>query len=163
MLWFRIVPTANLLLLPLAVVLLIAAATGIGTLLAALTVKYRDFRHAAAFLLQVWMFATPTIYLNLYSPVAATPDAGHPRAERAEAAQTAEADQTSARPAAYNKAGWLSTLNPMTVPIDFFRAAVLGRSIPWGGVLLSAVVNLALCLVGIGYYRHVEDSFADVI
>ena len=31
-------------------------------LLAGLTVKYRDFRFALPFLIQVWMFATPVIY-----------------------------------------------------------------------------------------------------
>jgi lipopolysaccharide transport system permease protein len=38
-------------------------AVGVGTLLAALTVAYRDFRYAVPFLIQLWMFATPSIYL----------------------------------------------------------------------------------------------------
>ena len=63
MLWYGIGPTANLLLFPLAVLLLLASATGIGTLLAALTVSYRDFRHAVPYVLQAWMLATATIFL----------------------------------------------------------------------------------------------------
>jgi lipopolysaccharide transport system permease protein len=43
--------------------LLLAAALGTGTLLAALTVQFRDFRHALPFMLQFWMLATPAIYL----------------------------------------------------------------------------------------------------
>ncbi len=43
---------------------LVTAALGVGTLLSALTVKYRDFRHAVQFMVQLWMFATPTIYLQ---------------------------------------------------------------------------------------------------
>ena len=34
-----------------------------GTLLSALTVAYRDVRHAVPFLIQLWMFATPAIYM----------------------------------------------------------------------------------------------------
>ena len=63
MLWYGIRPTASLLLFPLAVLLLLASATGIGTLLAALTVSYRDFRHAVPYVLQAWMLATATIFL----------------------------------------------------------------------------------------------------
>jgi len=43
---------------------LIVAALGVGTLLAALTVAYRDFRYVVPFLMQLWMFATPAIYLQ---------------------------------------------------------------------------------------------------
>jgi len=51
-------------LLPLIVLILIGAALGIGTLLAALTVSYRDFRYVLPFGVQLWMFATPCIYLD---------------------------------------------------------------------------------------------------
>ncbi len=40
------------------------AALGVGTLLAALNVAYRDFKHVIPFLVQLWMFATPTVYLQ---------------------------------------------------------------------------------------------------
>jgi lipopolysaccharide transport system permease protein len=40
------------------------AAAGVGTLLAALNVAYRDFRYVVPFLVQLWMFATPTIYMD---------------------------------------------------------------------------------------------------
>ncbi|HUE14626.1 MAG TPA: ABC transporter permease [Planctomycetaceae bacterium] len=126
MLWFGIKPTPSLALLPLAIGLLLASATGIGTLLAALAVSYRDFRHAVPFVLQAWMFATPAIFL---------PGDG----------------------------GTLSQFNPMTAPIELFRAVTLGLPIPWQGVLLVAGVNAALCLAGLYYFRRVEDSFADVI
>jgi lipopolysaccharide transport system permease protein len=53
---------ANILLLPVALVLLLLAALGVGTALSALSVAYRDVRHVAPFLLQVWLFATPVVY-----------------------------------------------------------------------------------------------------
>jgi ABC-type polysaccharide/polyol phosphate export permease len=49
------------------------------------------------------------------------------------------------------------------VPIEFFRATVLGTPIGAGRVLISFVINGAVCLLGLYYFRHVEDSFADVI
>jgi lipopolysaccharide transport system permease protein len=61
---YGIAPGWELLLLPAAFVLLLVTALGFGTLLAALTVQYRDFRHVIPFLIQFWMFATPTIYLQ---------------------------------------------------------------------------------------------------
>ena len=37
-------------------------AFGLGMLLSALNVKYRDVRHALPFVVQIWMFVTPIIY-----------------------------------------------------------------------------------------------------
>jgi len=41
---------------------ILLAATGVGTLLAALNVAYRDFRYVLPFLVQMGMLATPSIY-----------------------------------------------------------------------------------------------------
>jgi len=49
---------------PLIVLGLVIAALGVGVLLSALTVAYRDFRHVVPFMVQFWMFATPCIYLQ---------------------------------------------------------------------------------------------------
>jgi lipopolysaccharide transport system permease protein len=57
-------PGWGFLWLPLLLVLLVVAALGVGTLLSALTVAYRDFRFAVPFLVQLWMFATPSIYMQ---------------------------------------------------------------------------------------------------
>lgn len=54
--------TLNLLLLPLFVLLMALLALGVGLLSAAVTVKYRDLRHALPFVIQLWMFASPVIY-----------------------------------------------------------------------------------------------------
>ena len=61
---FRDVQTGRMiLLLPIPMLGMLVAALGTGSLLAALTVAYRDFRHAVPFVMQVWMFATPSIYM----------------------------------------------------------------------------------------------------
>ncbi len=57
-------PGWNVFWAPLLFLLLIAAALGVGILLSALTVAYRDFRFVVPFLVQLWMFATPSIYMQ---------------------------------------------------------------------------------------------------
>jgi lipopolysaccharide transport system permease protein len=64
MAWYKVVPGAGLLLAPAIFGLVLMAALGIGTLLAALNVAYRDFKAVVPFLTQLWMFATPTIYMD---------------------------------------------------------------------------------------------------
>jgi lipopolysaccharide transport system permease protein len=63
-LYYRAVPGPALLLAPVVFGLIMLAGLGIGTLLAALNVAYRDFRYVISFLIQIWMFATPTIYMQ---------------------------------------------------------------------------------------------------
>lgn len=67
MLCYGVVPGWGLLLLPVLVASLAVAALGLGALFAALTVAYRDFRYVVPFLMQLWMFATPSIYMDASS------------------------------------------------------------------------------------------------
>jgi lipopolysaccharide transport system permease protein len=62
MVYYRIPPSLNsLMILPL-VVLSSLLALGVGMWLSALNVKYRDIRYAVPFLIQLWMFVSPVIY-----------------------------------------------------------------------------------------------------
>ncbi len=60
---FGVVPGWSVLLLPLVVLSLAVAAAGVGVLLSALIVSQRDFKYVLAFGVQLWMFATPSLYL----------------------------------------------------------------------------------------------------
>ncbi|MHC4479551.1 MAG: ABC transporter permease [Planctomycetota bacterium] len=62
MVWTGAAPSANVALLPVFLALTIVAALGVGTLISALTVAYRDFRYVVPFMMQLWMFATPALY-----------------------------------------------------------------------------------------------------
>jgi lipopolysaccharide transport system permease protein len=62
MVWYGTGWTPHLFAAPLLVVAVIFAALGVGTLLSALTVAYRDFAHITPFLVQIWMYATPVIF-----------------------------------------------------------------------------------------------------
>jgi lipopolysaccharide transport system permease protein len=66
---FRCVPGWTTLMLPFLTLGLVLAAIGVGVFLSALTVAYRDFRHIVPFLVQFWMFATPSIYMQSGSGV----------------------------------------------------------------------------------------------
>lgn len=62
MLWYGVGWTVNLFAAPLLVAGLVFAALGVGTLLSALTVAYRDFTHLTPFMVQIWMYVTPVIF-----------------------------------------------------------------------------------------------------
>ncbi len=62
MVYFGVAPTANVVWLPLLLLLVIATALGVSFVLAAMNVQFRDVKYAVPFLLQSWMFATPVVY-----------------------------------------------------------------------------------------------------
>jgi lipopolysaccharide transport system permease protein len=62
MAYYGIVPGVGILLLPLLVLLAVAAALAVGLWLAALNVHYRDIRYVIPFLTQIMMFVTPVAY-----------------------------------------------------------------------------------------------------
>jgi len=62
--YYGVAPGISVLLSPLMVLGLILAASGVGAFLAALNVTYRDFRYVIPFLVQLWMFATPTVFMQ---------------------------------------------------------------------------------------------------
>jgi len=62
MLYFGIVPTWNVVWLPLFLLLALVTALGAGLWLTALNVQFRDVYYMVPFLVQAWMFATPIVY-----------------------------------------------------------------------------------------------------
>jgi lipopolysaccharide transport system permease protein len=132
MLWYGAWPTRTIALVPAIMACFFLAAAGVGTLLAALNVAYRDFRYVVPFLIQLWMFATPTIYMD---------------------------------PAANGRGKFdsLLLLNPLSPLVGSFRSAILGGPIAWQPLAIAAAASAALFLAGCYYFRHVEDTFSDVI
>ncbi|MFO0813530.1 MAG: ABC transporter permease [Gemmatales bacterium] len=64
MLWYRVAPGWGVMLVPILVFILFLAAAGVGLFLSALIVAQRDFKFVLNFGIQMWMFATPCIYLS---------------------------------------------------------------------------------------------------
>lgn len=116
-----------------ALLCLLLCALGTGAALAALTVKYRDFRFVVPFLLQIWLYASPVIYplsaVNRISP----------------------------------KAYYLFNLNPLAGAIDGFRAGITGTPLDVTALPIGLAVSLALFAAGLTYFRQVEDYFADIV
>lgn len=66
--WYRFVPDWRILLLPCFILLGIATAMGAGLWLAALNVKYRDFRHVVPFLVQFGLYISPVVFSSEMIP-----------------------------------------------------------------------------------------------
>lgn len=135
MLCHGIVPNARILLAPLFLAIILLTAVGVGTLLAALNVAYRDFRYVIPFLTQFWMFATPTVYMQ--------PDK--------DASETLRWFLT------------LNPMTSLIAAFRAAVLGEAGGTIPWEQVAISAGLGLLVFLGGCLYFRRVEDSFADVI
>lgn len=143
MLWFGVAPSSGLLLVPAIVGMLLLLATGVGTLLAALTVAYRDVRYLMTFGIQLWMFATPTIYL----PASAIGPRGR--------------DFLPLNPAF----GLIHAFREAVLDGGADGVSrVLGLdAYSWYALSVSSGTSLILLVVGCLYFRRVERGFADII
>jgi lipopolysaccharide transport system permease protein len=59
---YRIAPSWEILLLPWLLLILLMTALGIGMILSAMAVQYRDVKHAMTFAVQLLMYAAPVVY-----------------------------------------------------------------------------------------------------
>jgi lipopolysaccharide transport system permease protein len=134
--WYGFAPPINIIFLPLFILLAFAASLGIGLWVAALMVKYRDFRFIVQFVVQFGVYVSPVGFMSgLVS-------------ERLS-----------------DQARLLYSINPMVGVIDGFRWCVLGNehSLYWPAVGFSLVWAVILLASGIWYFRRTERTFADVI
>lgn len=139
MIWYHVLPTWRLFTLPLFTALGLAAALAVGLWLAALNVRYRDFRYVIPFVVQFGFFVSPVGY-----PSGWVLDklAGWHHGNILQA---------------------LYLLNPMVGPIDGFRWAIGGQSgLSWSLVTSLFVVAL-VGATGLRYFRATEKTFADII
>ncbi len=105
--------------------------TGVGLILSAMNVFYRDVEHLLGVFLLMWMYLTPIIY----SP---------------------ELIPKNLRP-------WFS-LNPMTGIINAYRNTVLyGVSPAWTSFLFSAIISIAIFIIGYAFFIRRSKYFADSI
>lgn len=58
---------------------------------------------------------------------------------------------------------WVIALNPMAGVVEGFRAAVLGRPMPIEALAVGIMAAFVFLVAGLGYFQHVERSFADVV
>lgn len=142
MLWYQMVPAATIVFAPLALLVLLATVIGVGALVSALNVVYRDFRYTTTFLLQAWMFGTPAIYVTSFAQ---------------------STDKNPLLEDLSSPSAWFVIANPLNGCIAFFRAAVLGLPLPWLLLGTSALIAAGLLFIGVVHFRRTEDYFADLI
>ena len=134
--WFGVVPSVNLVFLPLFIMMAFFASFGVGIWLTALNVKYRDFKHVVPFLVQLGLYISP---VGFTSAIAANmiPE----------------------------KFRILYYLNPMAGVIDGFRWCFFGEkaALNWNGMFLSLAVTMFFLFIGIRTFRKMEKNFADLI
>ena len=68
MAWYNFIPSWRVLLLPIFVAVAFAAAIGAGLWLAALNVKYRDFRYVVPFIVQLGLYISPVGFSSSVVP-----------------------------------------------------------------------------------------------
>ncbi|GFO55599.1 transport permease protein [Geomonas sp. Red276] len=68
MAWYRFVPDARIVLVPLFLLMALAASLGMGLWFAALNVKYRDFRYVVPFLVQFGLYISPVGFSSSIVP-----------------------------------------------------------------------------------------------
>jgi len=73
MVFYGFTPGAQILALPLFILLAALTAFGVGLWLAAINVRYRDVNQAMPFITQLWLFATPVAY-----PISVVPERWRP-------------------------------------------------------------------------------------
>ena len=62
MLYYRILPTWNLLLFPLFLIMMMTIPAGIGLWLSALAIRFRDVKHAMPFVVRMLIYTAPIVY-----------------------------------------------------------------------------------------------------
>ncbi len=142
MAWYRVMPGWRLAALPLFTLLGLGAALGASLWLAALNVKYRDFRYVIPFIVQFGLYL---------SPVGFSSEAVLQRLVEIKSGEIFYL---------------LYLLNPMVGVIDGFRWAIEGQaaaSLDWNSVLISMLVAAVMLVSGLRYFRSVEKTFADII
>jgi lipopolysaccharide transport system permease protein len=66
--FYKIIPTANILFLPLFTLLAILTALAVGLWTSAANAIFRDVQYAVPFLVQFWLFASPVVYPSSLIP-----------------------------------------------------------------------------------------------
>ncbi len=138
MFYYHYLPDVRIFLLPLFLLLSLITAIGTGLFIAALNVKYRDFRYIIPFIVQFGLYVSPIAFSSsdIYN---------------------------SEKIPAFAKL--LYSMNPMVGVIDGFRWSLFGGAAPINmqGFSISIVISLGFLILGIWYFRKTEKTFADVI
>ena len=134
MIFYNIIPTWNLVFLPMLILLMILTSMGIGMWLSSLAIQYRDVKFAMGYVTTLLMYAAPVVF-----PASLI-----------------------AEKAGYN-IYLLYGLYPMAGVIEGFRSSLLGvNPMPWDLISIGSVSAVILFFTGAFYFKRTERIFADV-
>lgn len=68
--YFGMVPSWEIIYLPVLMIMLLMSSLGIGMILSAMAVQFRDVKHAVTFLVQLLLYAAPVVYATSAIPEA---------------------------------------------------------------------------------------------
>jgi len=68
MLWFKVVPTSGIFVVPFLIIILLLASSGLALWFTALAVQFRDINYAMNFIVQLLMYAAPVVYPTTLIP-----------------------------------------------------------------------------------------------
>jgi lipopolysaccharide transport system permease protein len=145
MIWYRFAPGAELLVLPLFMLLTFGASFGAGLWLSALNVEYRDFRYIVPFIVQFGLYVSPVGFSSNIVPdrfrvlYSLNPMVGVIDGFR-----------------------W-SMLRGQWQMVNSNSPIGISQALDWSVILLSCGIVVLLCASGIWYFRRMERTFADVI
>lgn len=136
--YYQYVPDWRIVFVPVFLLLATITAMGFGLFIAALNVKYRDFRYIIPFIVQFGLYISPVGFSS---------------------------SVVYANPSVPTFVKYLYSLNPMVGVIDGFRWSMLGGNVELNlPVFFSSIaVSILFLFIGIWYFRKMEKSFADVI
>ena len=132
--WLKFLP-----LILLVMLLQTVFAIGIGLLLAALNVYFRDVQHFVGIFMQLWFYATPVIY-----PI------------------TLLTDRLGDRTVLGFDVLTLYKLNPMTAFVEMYHSMLFYLQWPdWELFLYATVVSVAMLGIGMLVFKRLEPRFAE--
>jgi lipopolysaccharide transport system permease protein len=131
-------PDYHILFLPVFLLMAVVFAMGLGVFMAAVNVKYRDFKYVVPFVIQLGYYVSPLMF-------------------------SSQSIYESSRLSPLLKG--IYSMNPMVGVIDGFRWSLLGNTMVmhWTPFFISSSIGLCLFFIGIFYFRRTERNFADVI
>lgn len=132
--YYRIIPSSNIVFLPIFLILTLISSLAVGIWLSALTIRYRDFQYVVPFFVQFGLYITPVAYPT---------------------------DVVVSNLPSW--ASFLFYLNPMAGIIEGFRWCLLGGITPNGYFWVSIGIVFILFISGVYYFRKIERVMADII
>lgn len=134
MIYYQIYPNANIVFLPLLILLMMLTSMGIGMWLSSLAIQYRDVKFAIGFITTLLMYGAPVVF-------------------------PASLIKEKFGSVLYVLYG----IYPMAGVIEGFRASLLGfKPMPWDLILIGTVSSVICFITGMRYFKKTERIFADV-